>query len=167
MIFVYLLLHSRMLLLLLLSRFSRVRLCATPQTAAHQAPPSPGFSRREPWSGSPCPSPMHASEEWKGSRSVVSDSERLHGLQASRLLRPWDFPGKSTRMGCHRLLCREEETTPSGSQWPRGLETEVGKGPTEAPTKETRHCMFLSKWTYCIVNLFKLCVLLPHHPHSL
>ena len=34
-------------LLLLLSRFSRVRLCATPQTAAHQAPPSLGFSRQE------------------------------------------------------------------------------------------------------------------------
>ena len=35
-----------MLLLLLLSRFSRVRLCATPETAAHQAPPSMGFSRQ-------------------------------------------------------------------------------------------------------------------------
>ena len=34
-------------LLLLLSRFSRVRLCATPQTAAHQALPSLGFSRQE------------------------------------------------------------------------------------------------------------------------
>ena len=32
-------------LLLLLSRFSRVRLCATPKMAAHQAPPSLGFSR--------------------------------------------------------------------------------------------------------------------------
>ena len=32
------------LLLLLLSHFSRVRLCATPWTAAHQAPPSLGFS---------------------------------------------------------------------------------------------------------------------------
>ena len=31
------------LLLLLLSRFSRVRLCATPLTAAHQAPPVPGI----------------------------------------------------------------------------------------------------------------------------
>ena len=31
----------------LLSRFSRVRLCATPETAAHQAPPSLGFSRQE------------------------------------------------------------------------------------------------------------------------
>ena len=45
------------LLLLLLSRFSRVRLCATPQTAAHQAPPSTGFSRQEYWSGVPFPSP--------------------------------------------------------------------------------------------------------------
>ena len=38
-------------MLLLLSRFSRVRLCATPETAAHQAPPSLGFSRQEHWSG--------------------------------------------------------------------------------------------------------------------
>ena len=37
------------LLLLLLSHFSRVRLCATPLTAAHQAPPSLGFSRQEQW----------------------------------------------------------------------------------------------------------------------
>ena len=36
-------------MLLLLSRFSRVRLCATPETAAHQAPPSLGFSRQEHW----------------------------------------------------------------------------------------------------------------------
>ena len=51
------------LLLLLLSRFSRVRLCATPQTAAHQAPPSLGFFRQEHWSGLPFPSPMHGSEK--------------------------------------------------------------------------------------------------------
>ena len=44
-------------LLLLLSCFSRVRLSATPWTAAHQAPPSVGFSRREYWSGVPLPSP--------------------------------------------------------------------------------------------------------------
>ena len=50
-------------LLLLLSRFSRVRLCATPETAAYQAPPSLGFSRREHWSGLPFPSPMHESEK--------------------------------------------------------------------------------------------------------
>ena len=36
---------------------SRVRLLATPWTAAHQAPPSMGFSRQEYWSGVPLPSP--------------------------------------------------------------------------------------------------------------
>src|SRR5574340_1162806 len=50
------------MLLLLLSCFSRVRLCVTPQTAAHQAPPSLGFSRQEYWSGLPFPSPVHESE---------------------------------------------------------------------------------------------------------
>ena len=45
------------LLLLLLSRFSRVRLCEIPWTAAHQAPPSTGFSGQEYWSGLPFPSP--------------------------------------------------------------------------------------------------------------
>ena len=45
-----------MLVLLLLSRFSPVRLCATPWTAAHQAPPSLGFSRQEYWSGVSLPS---------------------------------------------------------------------------------------------------------------
>ena len=52
-------------LLLLQSRFSRVRLCATPETAAHQARPSLGFSRQEHWSGVPFPSPMHESEKSK------------------------------------------------------------------------------------------------------
>ena len=54
---------SLLLLLLLLSHFSRVRLCVTPQVAAHQAPPSLGFSRQEHWSGLPFPSPMHESEK--------------------------------------------------------------------------------------------------------
>ena len=85
--------------MLLLSRFSCVRLCATPLTAAHQAPPSLGFSRQEHWSGLPFPSSMHESEKWKWSRSVVSDPQRPHGLQLSRLLHPWDFPGKSTGVG--------------------------------------------------------------------
>ena len=51
------------LLLLLLSRFSRVQLCVTPETAAPQAPPSLGFSRQEHWSGLPFPSPMHENEK--------------------------------------------------------------------------------------------------------
>ena len=42
-----------------LSCFSRVRLCATPQTAAYQAPPSLGFSRQEHWSGWSFPPQIH------------------------------------------------------------------------------------------------------------
>ena len=53
---------SLKLLLLLLRRFSHVRLCVTPETAAHQAPPSLGFSRQEHWSGLLFPSPMCESE---------------------------------------------------------------------------------------------------------
>ena len=60
------------LLLLLLSRFSHVRLRATPYMAAQQAPPPLGLSRQEYWSGLPFPSSMHESEKWKWSRSVVS-----------------------------------------------------------------------------------------------
>ena len=93
-----------LLLLLLLSRFSRVRLCATPETAALQAPLSLGFPRQEHWSGLPFPSPMQESEKWKGSRLVMSDSSWPHGWQPTRLLRPWDFPGKRAGVGCHCLL---------------------------------------------------------------
>ena len=43
------------------SEVSRVRLFETPWTAAHQAPPSMGFSRQEYWSGVPSPSPVEDS----------------------------------------------------------------------------------------------------------
>ena len=64
--------------------------------------------------GSPVPGILQArtlewvaisfSNVWKWSRSVVSDPQWPHGLQPTRLLRPWDFPGKSTGVGCHCLL---------------------------------------------------------------
>ena len=66
--------------------------------------PTLGFSRQEHWSGLPFPSPVHESEKWKWSRSFVSNSSQPHGLQPTRLLRPWDFPGKSAGVGCHCLL---------------------------------------------------------------
>ena len=67
--------------------------------AAHQAPLSLGFSRQEHWNWLPFPSPMHESEKWKWSHSV--DCLGPHGLQPTRLLHPWDFPCKSTGVGCH------------------------------------------------------------------
>ena len=84
-----------------------LQLCPTlcdPIDGSHQAPLSLGFSRQEHWSVLPFPSPMHASEKWKWSCPVVCDSSWPHGLQPTRLLRPWDFPGKSTGVGCHCLL---------------------------------------------------------------
>ena len=49
------------------------------------------------------------SEKWKWRRSVVSNSSWPHGLQPIRLLHPWDFPGKSTGVGCHCLLRDSEK----------------------------------------------------------
>ena len=64
--------------------------------ASHQAPPSLGFPRQEHWSGLPVPSPMHESEKWKWSRSVVSDprdpmdcslpGSYVHGIFQARVL---------------------------------------------------------------------------------
>ena len=48
----------------------------------------------------------------KGSRSVLFDSSWPHGLQPTRLLRSWDFPGKSTGVGCHCLLRRKLQREP-------------------------------------------------------
>ena len=87
----------------MLSHSSHVQLCVTPRTAAHQALLSLGFSRQEQWSGLPFPSPTFENGKWKWSRSVLSDSSQPHGLKPTRLLRPWDFPGKSTGVGCHFL----------------------------------------------------------------
>ena len=88
--------YSTLLLLLLLSHFSRVRFCATPWTAAHQASLSLGFSRQEHWSGLPFPSSMYESEKIKWSRSVVSNSSdpmdcnpsgpAIHGIFQARVL---------------------------------------------------------------------------------
>ena len=70
--------------------------------------PVPGILQQEHWSGLPFPSPMHGSEKWKWICSVVSDPQRPHGLQPSRLLHPWDFPGKSAGVECHCLLRTED-----------------------------------------------------------
>ena len=90
-------------LLLLLSRFSHVQLCATPEMEAHQAPPSLGFSRQEHWSGLPFPSPMNESEREVAQSCPTLSDPMDYSLPGSSI--PWDFPGKSTGVGCHCLLC--------------------------------------------------------------
>ena len=62
--------------------FSHVPLCATPWTAAHQAPPSLGFSRQEHWSGVPLPSPNMLS------RLVITFLPRIKYLLISWLQSP-------------------------------------------------------------------------------
>ena len=59
-------------MLLLLSRISRVRLCATLWTAARQAPLSMGFPRQEYWSGLPCPPPRDLADPGIKSTSLMS-----------------------------------------------------------------------------------------------
>ena len=77
---------------MVLSRFSHVRLCATPQTAAQQALPSLGFSRKEHWSGLPFPSPMRESEVAQSCptlRDPVDCSppgSSVHGIFQARVL---------------------------------------------------------------------------------
>ena len=79
-------------LLLLLSRFSRVQLCATPQTAAHQAPPSLGFPRQECWRGLPFPSPMRESEVAQSCPTLSAPMDcslrgsSIHGIFQARVL---------------------------------------------------------------------------------
>ena len=72
------------LLLLLLSHFSCVRLCATPWTAAHQTSPSMGFSRQEHWSGLPFPSPLTNLDSILKSRDICQQSPYSQSCSFSR-----------------------------------------------------------------------------------
>ena len=64
---------------------SCVQLCATPKTAAHQAPPSLGFSRQERWSGLPLPSPMHEREK-STIKITVSDKDLIQNWWRNKKL---------------------------------------------------------------------------------
>ena len=115
--------NINLLLLLLLSCFSHVRLCATSQTAAHQAPLSLGFSREEHWSGLPFPSPVHESETWKWSLSRVR-------LFATRWTAAYQVPPS---MGFPRQEYWSGVPSPSPT-------------PTSSWSKATYSLSFLSPW---------------------
>ena len=95
-----------LLLLLLLSHFSHVRLCATPQMAAHQAPPSIGFSRQEYWSGLPLSSTNgYESEQTQG------DSEGQGSLVCCS---PWVTKSQTQRSDWTTILViREMQIKPT------------------------------------------------------
>jgi len=89
--------------------------------AAHQAPPSLGFSRQEHWTGLPFPSPMRESEVTQSCPTLTDavdcspPGSSIHGLDGSTSIQV--LPGKSTGVGCHCLL-RE---TDGASQIPLSL----------------------------------------------
>ena len=60
-----------------------------------------GFSRQEHWSGLPFPSPVRESEV---TQSCPTLRDPIN-CSLTRLLHPWNSPGKSTEVGCHCLLC--------------------------------------------------------------
>ena len=56
--------------------------------------------------------------KWKWSCSFVSNSLQPNGLQPTRLLRPWDSPGKNPGVGCHFLLqCMKVRNEREVAQW--------------------------------------------------
>jgi len=85
-----------LLLLLLLSHSSCVRLCVTPWTTAYQAPPSMGFARQEYWNGVPLPSLLFP---LVSRNSNVSD--RLwHGAREHSMDDPTEQPRRIRERGC-------------------------------------------------------------------
>ena len=79
---------------------SRVQLLATPWTAAHQAPPSMGFSRQEYWSGVPLPSlSLHSAAKSLWSCPTLCDPRDSSppGSPVPRIL-------QARTLGCHFRL---------------------------------------------------------------
>ena len=75
---------------------SRVRFLATPWTAAHQAPPSMGFSKQEYWSGVPLPSPIQRAGLSKNGLMFNLDSLNVGKIVTTSPIPP---PGSSSNGG--------------------------------------------------------------------
>ena len=91
-----------LLLLLLLSSVSCVRLCVTPQTAAHQAALSLGFPRQENWSGLPFPSPPLALSTLILLKSNVLNSHYIVSYRQKRLYKVARCVGPQEQNSCER-----------------------------------------------------------------
>ena len=95
---------------------SRVWLFATLWTAAHQAPPSMGFSRQEYWSGFPFPSPGDLPDPGIKPRSPSLQADTLSSEPPGKLymttgktisLTVWTFVGKKLCV-CHSFPSKEQ-----------------------------------------------------------
>ena len=94
---------------------SHVRLLATPWTAAHQAPPSMGFSRQEYWSGVPLPSPQFTLGELQIYILVPHDIEGRAPLTENASLWSWE-PGSLWS------ISRTSSPSSPGDRWHGDLE---------------------------------------------
>ena len=98
--------------------------------------------------------------KWKWSRSVVSDSSRPHGLQPTRLLRPWYFPGKSTGVGCHCLLWDlETKQQQNINNLIHSLRLAFFSFRNRFCILNVAYCcffFFLACWVFCNRNIFRL-----------
>ena len=104
---------------------SRVRLLATPWTAAYQAPPSMGFSRQEYWSGVPLPSlhlPTRASLFTQTVTNLTAMQETWmqylgwkilwrKELLSTPVLLPGEFQGQRSLVSYGPQCCKESDTT--------------------------------------------------------
>ena len=90
----------------------------------------------------------------------MSDSVRPHGLQPTRLLRPWDSPGKNTGVGCHCLL--QFMKVESESEVAQSCPLPVPHG--LQPTRLLHPWDFLGNSTgvgcHCLLQNFTRCLLL-------
>ena len=97
-------------MLLLLSHFSRVWLCVTPYSSPSGSP-IPGIlqARTLEWVA------ISFSKAWKWKVKVRLLSRvwllATPWTAAYQAPRPWDFPGKSTGVGCHCLLWNTQQIT--------------------------------------------------------
>ena len=115
--------------------------------------PSLGFSRQEHWSGLPFPSPMmKVKSESEATQSCPTRSDPRDC--STRLLCPWDFPGKSTGVGCHCLLRTERR------------ESQINHTQKPGPSSTPQHPkplppIILTKSTYTSNKIVH-----PYHQHS-
>ena len=91
-------------LLLLPSHSSCVRPCCNPIDGSPPGAPIPGILQAKILEWAAISFSNAWKWKWKWSHSVMSDSQRPHRLQPTRLLHPWDFPGNSTGVECHCVL---------------------------------------------------------------
>ena len=125
---------------------SRVRLLATPWTAASQAPPSVGFSRQEYWSGCHC---LLRRNTWSN-RQIWPWNMEWSRAKTNRVL-----PRKCTGHNKHPLPTTQEKTlsmditrwsTPK-SDWLYSLQPKMEKLYTVSKNK-TRSWLWLRPWTH-------------------